>query len=39
MEVQKVFKCFISSPGDCEKEGEICQVVLEKINNGFAKSF
>lgn len=33
----KVFKCFISSPGDCEKEREICQIVMDRINTGLAK--
>ncbi|HBY68145.1 MAG TPA: hypothetical protein DEG69_10540, partial [Flavobacteriaceae bacterium] len=37
MEIQKVYKCFISSPGDCEKEREICQSVINKINTGLAK--
>jgi hypothetical protein len=34
METLKIFKCFISSPGDCEKEREICQTVINKINTG-----
>ncbi len=37
METLKIFKCFISSPGDCEKEREICQTVMDKINVGLAK--
>jgi hypothetical protein len=37
METQKIYKCFISSPGDCEKEREICKNVLDKINTGIAK--
>lgn len=37
METLKIFKCFISSPGDCEKERESCQTVIEKINTGLAK--
>jgi len=37
METLKIFKCFISSPGDCESERESCQVVIERINNGLAK--
>jgi len=37
METLKIFKCFISSPGDCEKEREICQNVINKINRGLAK--
>lgn len=36
METLKIFKCFISSPGDCEIERESCQVVIDKINNGLA---
>lgn len=32
METLKIFKCFISSPGDCEKEREICEAVINKIN-------
>jgi hypothetical protein len=34
MEMLKSFKCFISSPGDCEKEREICQTVIDRINTG-----
>lgn len=37
MDTLKIFKCFISSPGDCESEREICQTVIEKINTGLAK--
>lgn len=37
MENQKIFKCFISSPRDCEKEREVCQNVINKINTGLAK--
>jgi hypothetical protein len=37
MESLKIYKCFISSPGDCEKEREICQTVMDKINSGLAK--
>jgi hypothetical protein len=37
METRKIYKCFISSPGDCEKEREACQKVIENINNGLAK--
>lgn len=37
METLKIFKCFVSSPGDCEKEREICQTVMNKINTGLAK--
>lgn len=34
METLKIFKCFISSPGDCEKERELCEVIINKINKG-----
>lgn len=37
MENRKIYKCFISSPGDCIAEREACQVVINKINNGLAK--
>lgn len=37
METRKIYKCFISSPGDCNNEREACQSVIEKINNGLAK--
>lgn len=37
METLKIYKCFISSPGDCENEREICQTVIGKINSGLAK--
>jgi hypothetical protein len=37
METLRIYKCFISSPGDCEKEREICQTVMYKINAGLAK--
>ena len=36
METLKIFKCFISSPGDCVEEREICQTVMGKINTGLA---
>ena len=36
MEIQKNFKCFISSPGDCEKERESCQKIIDEVNNGYA---
>jgi hypothetical protein len=32
METLKIFKCFISSPGDCEKERKICEAIISKIN-------
>lgn len=37
METQKIFKCFISSPSDCQNERNSCQKVIENINNGVAK--
>ncbi len=37
METRKIFKCFISSPGDCEQERKVCQTVVEEVNNGLAK--
>jgi len=37
METLKIYKCFVSSPGDCVKEREICQNVIDKINTGLAK--
>jgi hypothetical protein len=37
MESRKIFKCFISSPGDCSLEREACQKVVEMINSGLAK--
>ncbi len=37
METRKIYKCFISSPGDCNIEREACQSVIEKINRGLAK--
>jgi len=37
MEIRKIYKCFISSPGDCQTERENCQIVIDKINNGLAK--
>ncbi|MDC9723269.1 MAG: DUF4062 domain-containing protein [Urechidicola sp.] len=33
----KIFKCFISSPGDCKIEREICEKVIEEINEGLAQ--
>ena len=36
MELQKKFKCFISSPGDCEVERDLCEKVIEEVNNGYA---
>lgn len=37
METRKIYKCFISSPGDCKNERESCQKVIDIINNGLAK--
>lgn len=37
METRKIYKCFISSPGDCQNEREVCQKVIDKINSGLAK--
>ena len=37
METRKIYKCFISSPGDCNHERETCQQIIDKINNGLAK--
>lgn len=37
MELLKVYKCFISSPGDCKEEREICEQVIKEINNGLAQ--
>ena len=37
METRKIYKCFISSPGDCKVEREACQLVIDKINIGLAK--
>ncbi len=37
MESLKIYKCFISSPGDCSLERESTEKVLEKINNGLAQ--
>ena len=37
METRKIYKCFISSPGDCKNERESSQKVIENINTGLAK--
>lgn len=37
METRKIYKCFISSPGDCQAERTVCQSVVEDINKGLAK--
>lgn len=36
METLKIYKCFISSPGDCQNERESTQKILDLINNGLA---
>lgn len=37
MEKLEIYKCFISSPGDCDAEREISEKVIDKLNNGLAK--
>lgn len=37
MDTLKKFKCFISSPADCEIERNTCEEVIQNINNGLAK--
>ena len=37
MELLKIYKCFISSPGDCKIEREICEEVIRDINSGLAQ--
>lgn len=37
MENRKIYKCFISSPGDCNQEREVCEKVIKKVNEGLAK--
>lgn len=37
MELLKIYKCFISSPGDCKIEREICEEVIKEINHGLAE--
>lgn len=37
MENLKIYKCFISSPGDCDAEREISEKVIDKLNNGIAR--
>jgi hypothetical protein len=39
MENRKIFKCFISSPGDCDEERVNCLKVIKEISIGFAKHF
>ncbi len=33
MEILKVYKCFISSPGDCEEERKLCKQIIQEINS------
>lgn len=35
--MRKVYKCFISSPGDCDHERDTCIKVVENVNNRLAK--
>lgn len=37
METRKIYKCFISSPGDCNEERAACNRVIDKVNLGLAK--
>jgi len=37
MDTRNFYKCFISSPGDCSEEREICEKVINEFNNGLAK--
>ena len=37
METRKIFKCFISSPSDCNTEREECKKVINELNSSFAK--
>lgn len=37
MENRKIYKCFISSPGDCDEERDITEKVIDKLNNGLSK--
>lgn len=37
METRVIYKCFISSPGDCKDERAACQKIIDDINNGLAK--
>ncbi len=39
METRKIYKCFISSPGDCNPERETCQKVIDEVNSGLANHF
>lgn len=37
MTTRKFYKCFISSPGDCKEEREICQKIIDELNLGLGK--
>ena len=37
METRNIYKCFISSPSDCQSERESCQKLIDIINSGLAK--
>lgn len=37
MKKNVLYTCFISSPGDCEKERKICEEVIERVNSGLAR--
>lgn len=37
MITRNIYKCFISSPGDCEEERKTCEAVINEINKGLAK--
>lgn len=39
METRKIFKCFISSPGDCIEERDACGKIVNDISAGFGKHF
>lgn len=39
MENRKIFKCFISSPGDCNEERENSIKIINELDLGFAKHF
>lgn len=39
METRRVFKCFISSPGDCAVERQECLKIINELDSGFAKHF
>lgn len=37
METRNFYKCFISSPGDCELEREVANTIISKMNSELAK--